>query len=174
MHGGRVPGYARKAAVRAELEDWGLNAARVDPAETLLRLLSQSAARVARYGGLLAAAYAGDEDFPDRFAGAGVAALIGHRYDLTRDGDPVAVAEAIRGLVELEAQERDRCARFAKLALDAGIEERRVRVAERQAETLELVIRAALERAGLGVAERARVIEAVPVVLGEIVAGGQA
>lgn len=186
MHGGRNPVYARKAAVRAEMQDWGLNAPGVDPGETLLRLLAQSAARVARYGLLLAEAYAAaaDQDGEPEVAragaavlarqlrGSGVAALIGWKFDLTRDGAAVPVAEAIRGLVELELKERELCARFAKLALDAGLDERRVRLAERQIDTLDAVLRAALDRAGLGAAERARVIDAVPVVLGEIVGGG--
>lgn len=162
------------AAVRAELAGWGLDAPTVDPGDTLLRLLSQSAARVARYGALLQAAYDGAVDFPERFAGAGVAALIGHRFAATMTGGRVEVGEAIRGLVELEAAERDRCARFAKLALDAGIEERRVRLAERQVDTLDAVLRAALRMAGLGPELQARVIDAVPAALGELVAGGGA
>lgn len=118
--------------MRAEVQSWGLDAPGVDPGETLLRLLAQAAARAARYADLLQAAYDGADDFPERFRGSGIAALIGHRYATTEDGDRVEVAEVVRGLVDLEAQERDRCARFAKLALDAGLEERRVRLAEHQ------------------------------------------
>lgn len=171
MHGGRNPTYARNAAVRAEVLAWGLDAPKVDPGETLLRLLSQSAARVARYGLLLAAAYTDAEAGAETFAGmpAGTRALIGHRYAATVHGDRVEIGEAIRGLVELEAAERDRCARFAKLALDAGIDERRVRVAERQAEVLEQVLRRALALAGFEGADAVRVIGFVPDALGELV-----
>lgn len=142
--------------MRAELMLWAPGDAKVDPGETLLRLLSQSWARVRLYSDLLAKAYEGAEDFPEAFAGAGVRALIGHKYDLTKDGDPVAVEEATRGLVALEAQERDRCAKFAKLAIDAGIEERRVRLAEREVDMMEAVIRRALDGLGLTAEQAAR------------------
>jgi hypothetical protein len=38
--------------------------------------------------------------------------------------------EAIRGLADLEAKERERCANFATKAIAAGLAERTVRVAE--------------------------------------------
>lgn len=167
-HGARAPRAAANAAIRRELAAWGLDAPTADPGETLLRLVSQSAARVSLYSSLLAAAYAGADDFPERFKGSGVAALIGHRY-VVSNGDRMEVAEAVRGLSELESQERDRCARFCGLAIDKGLDERRVRLAERQIDTLELVLRAALERAGLDAGLRTRVIDAVPVVLAELV-----
>jgi hypothetical protein len=40
--------------------------------------------------------------------------------------------EAIRGLADLEAKERERCANFATKAIAAGLAERTVRIAERQ------------------------------------------
>jgi hypothetical protein len=168
-HGAGNPQVAARAALRAEVAGWGLDAAEVDPGETMLRLLAQSSARVARYSRLLESAYSGDPDFPAEFAGSGVAALIGHRYAASMDGRRVEVGEAPRGLAELESQERDRCMHFAKLCRDAKLDERRVRLAERQVDTLELVLRAALERAGISDADRIRVIDAVPVVLGELV-----
>jgi hypothetical protein len=57
VHGGKAPRVARKAAVRAELEAWGLGDSKVDPGEVLLRLVSQSAARAELYAGLLREAY---------------------------------------------------------------------------------------------------------------------
>ena len=39
--------------------------------------------------------------------------------------------EAIRGLADLEAKERERCANFASKAVAAGLAERTVRIAER-------------------------------------------
>lgn len=56
-HGGKAPRVAKKALVRAELAAWGLGDSKVDPGETLLRLVSQSAARVELYGQLLSDAY---------------------------------------------------------------------------------------------------------------------
>ena len=57
VHGGKAPRVAKKALVRAELETWGLGDSKVDPGEVLLRLVSQSAARVELYGQLLRDAY---------------------------------------------------------------------------------------------------------------------
>jgi hypothetical protein len=173
LHGGAAPQVKRRAAVRAELSAWRLGEATVDPGETLLRLVSQSARRSALYSDLLERAYAGDPGFPAAFAGAGVAALIGHRLVHAGDGQTVAVAEDIRGLVRLESEERDRCARLCKLAIDAGIAERQVRMAEREGATLAAVIRRVLDGLGLSaeqqvlapvlVAREARAVGGVPV-----------
>src|SRR5690348_12049006 len=46
-----------KGMVVTEVHRWGLGDPTVDPGETLLRLLSQSAARVQLYAGLIADAY---------------------------------------------------------------------------------------------------------------------
>jgi hypothetical protein len=59
------------------------------------------------------------------------------------------VGDYVRGIVVLEAAERDRCAKFCKLAIDAGLAERMVRVAERQAETVAAAVREALADSGL-------------------------
>lgn len=163
MHSGKSGKKAKAlGAVVREVQAWGLTDEQVDPATTLLRLLAQSARRAARYGELLRMAFDGDPDFPAEFGGAGVSALVGHKYDLTREGDPVAVAEAVRGLVELEAQERDRCARFAKLALDAGIAERQVRLAEQQGALVASAIDRILDALGLSAEQRALVPQVVP------------
>jgi hypothetical protein len=164
-HGGMSKQVRRKAIVRAELSAWGLTDEHVDPGETLLRLVAQSARRAALYSDLLRRAYEDDPSFPDAFAGANVAALIGHKYALTKEGDRVAVEEAVRGLVELEAAERDRCARFCKLAIDAGLEERRVRLAEEQGAVIVSVIEAVLAGLGLSVEQRSRVPVVVPAAL---------
>lgn len=135
--------------------EWRPGTPTADPGETLLRLLAQSWARVGLYSRLLEAAYGGDPSFPAEFAGAGVAALIGHKYDLDSDGNPVAVEEAVRGLAKLEGDERDRCARFAKLALDAGIAERQVALAEAFGAGIASVVRAVLSDLGVAVDEPA-------------------
>lgn len=165
--------------VVVELRKWGLDGHTdlADPNETLLRLLTQSAARVSLFAGMLQEAYDAAErlraalehervvvspDVSERgpvdpddyeaeqpftedpavqaarldlrriFAMGGAAALIGFKYDADRYGRVYAVEEAIRGLAKLEADERDRCAKFAKLAIDAGLGERMVRLAETQ------------------------------------------
>lgn len=72
---------------------------------------------------------------------AGAAGLIGHTFAADKLAGVFASAEAVRSLVQLEAQERDRAVRYAKVAHDMGIAEREVRLAERQGEMLAQVIR---------------------------------
>jgi hypothetical protein len=159
---------------------WGLGDAHVDPAEVLLRLVSQSSARVQFYGQLLNEAYdaaerlkkaheSGDllvdktidedgapallmqarDDLDRIFHTGGVAALIGRTYSDNRDGSIYATGEQIRGLAELEARERDRCANFATKAVAAGLAERQVRLAERQGQMILQVLTAVFDELGL-------------------------
>jgi uncharacterized protein YgfB (UPF0149 family) len=58
-------------------------------------------------------------------------------------------------------QERQHLARVSKAALDAGVDERRVQLAESQAETLADVIRAVLDGLGLSAEQRAMAINIV-------------
>ena len=179
-HGGNAPHVKAKAAVRAEVLRWGLGDTTVDPGETLLRLVSQSAARAEHYARLLADAYdaaerlktahetgkllkAGARDGDGDSAGVqqakadldrifntgGVAALVGTTYSSSNTGSLYATGEAIRGLAKLEAEERDRCAGFAVKAIAAGLAEREVRIAEREAAAFFDVIEAALAGAGV-------------------------
>jgi hypothetical protein len=197
LHSGKPVARARaEAAVVAEVTRWGLGDATVDPGEVLLRLVTQSAARVELYSRLLEEAYAaagrlqatltveqlldpevreksvGDDvvqmpehaerqvarqDLVRIFSTGGVAALIGHQYSATKDGDVYAAGEAIRGLAKLEAEERDRCASFAAKAVAAGLAERQVRLAERQGQEMAGVFRRVLEALGLSDAQRALV-----------------
>src|SRR5215216_4040174 len=157
---GSNPHVASKAAVRAEVWSWGLGDTTVDPGEVLLRLVTQSAARAERYAMLLEEAYEaaerlkqahdagerieapGDEladtaetarrDLDRIFNTGGVAALVGNTYGAAKDVGVYGTGEAIRGLADLEAKERERCANFAAKAVAAGLAERTVRVAERQ------------------------------------------
>lgn len=151
----------------------------VDPGEVLLRLVTQSAARAQHYGRLLEEAYDAAErlktaheveglieetaegedesasvqvardDLKRIFTSGGVAALIGNTYGDSKTGGIYATGEAIRGLAKLEAEERDRCAGFATKAIAAGLAERTVRIAERQAEVMFDLIDAALASAGV-------------------------
>lgn len=177
LHAGTSPARARaKGNVVLEVRRWGLDDATVDPGETLLRLVSQSAARVQLYSGLLADAYAAADriaalsrehdlavtesteddaaalqvaraDLERVFTTGGVGVLIGHRYSSSAAGIYPA-GEQIRGLAQLEADERERCAKFAALAVGAGIAERQVRLAERQASTLVAVLAGVLDELG--------------------------
>jgi hypothetical protein len=187
LHGGISKAKAKaKGAVVVELQRWGLGDSTVDPGETLLRLVTQSAARCDLYAQLLGEAYeaaerlraAGQdavsveaegadaerarEDLKRIFTTGGVAALVGNVYAATKDGDIYATGEAIRGLAKLEAEERDRCATMATKAVAAGLAERSVRIAEQQGALLASVIRAILDDLGLSPEQQARVPEVVP------------
>jgi hypothetical protein len=153
MHAGRSAAVTKaKGAVATEVAAWGLTDPTVDPAETLLRLLTQSARRAALYADLL------ERQYLDK----GVAALVGVKVALDADGNAVDLGEYIRGLAELEAAERDRCAKFAKLALDAGIAERQVRLAERQGALVADAIGRILDALGLSEEQLALVGTVVP------------
>lgn len=153
-HGGAAPQVAAKAAVRAAAAEWGPTDTKEDPGDVLLRLVAQSARRVALYADLLQEQYeraaAGDIYGDDLGLPSNVRALIGHKFALSKAGDPVPIEEAIRGLVELEGIERDRCAGFAAKAIAAGLAERQVRLAEKQGEMMAEVLRAVLADTRLG------------------------
>ena len=172
-HGGSTRHIRVNAAVRAEVHDWGLGDTKVDPGEVLLRLVSQSAARVQLYSRLLEEAYQAaerlaqeqpseldgemipasghaSEDLQRIFNTGGVGALIGLTWGAAKDVGVYATGEAIRGLADLEAKERERCAGFATKAVAAGLAERTVKIAEQQGEMLAIVIRAVLTDPRLG------------------------
>jgi len=141
-HGAAAPQVANKAAVRAELADWGITDEKVDPGETLLRLLSQAARRANVYAAELQEKV---EELGLEKATVGVAF-----------GEGGAQGEYIRGLAQLESEERDRAANFARLALAAGIEERRVQMAERETSLLEDFLRAVLNDPQIGMSPEQR------------------
>lgn len=171
-HGGVPPAQLRaKGEVVLELRRWGLTSQRelVDPGETLLRLVTQSAARVEMYSRLLAEAVDAAErlqragvapqsdlleaetarlDLERVFNHGPVAALIGHTYAGTQTSGVIATGEKIRGLAELEAQERDRCASFAAKAVAAGLAERMVRASEQVAALTASAVERAMVRLG--------------------------
>jgi hypothetical protein len=174
FHGGASPHVASKAAVRAEVFNWGLGDSTVDPGEVLLRLVTQSAARAEQYAMLLEEAYEAAERLKRSFdAGAldideskeiaetaredldrilhtgGVAALVGNTYGAAKDVGVYVTGEAIRGLADLEAKECERCANFATKAIAAGLAERTVRIAERQGQLMVEMVQAALREVDL-------------------------
>jgi hypothetical protein len=56
-HGGAASQVRVKAAIRAEVMNWGLGHAHVDPGEVLLRLVTQAAARAEHHSRLLQEAF---------------------------------------------------------------------------------------------------------------------
>ena len=175
MHAGISTDQAKaKGAVVVELSKWGISDRTLDPGVTLLQLMTQSFQRAKLYGQLLEEAYAAAErlqgadqigelppsvdskadrdraaqDLQRIFATGGVSALIGHQYAADKEGGVFATGEAIRGLVNLEAQERDRAAGMAAKAVAAGLATRQVELAEKQGALVADVIRAVLTQLG--------------------------
>lgn len=143
-HAGKRPDAARaQGAVVKEIREWGLGDSTVDPGETLLRLVTQSAWRAGKYAGEI-------EHMVAEAGGDLRKALTADQYTVGEDGSAVKVGEYIRAMVKLESEERDRCGHFAKLAVAAGLAERQVRLAEQQGAMLAAVIRAILGDPDLG------------------------
>ena len=80
--------------------------------------------------------------------------LIGHTYAAAKDVGVFASGEAVRALVQLEAQERDRVVRFAKVAHDMGIAEAQTELAKAQADMMQAVVLAVFDRLALDAAQR--------------------
>lgn len=115
----------------------------------MLRLVTQSRARADR----LAVA------IEEKLAEEGVTledVLVGEQWAIDDDGRRHKTGEYVRGLVQLESQERDRLAGFAAKAVAAGLAERQVRVAERQGAALLAVLSAVLNDPRLGLSEAQR------------------
>lgn len=154
-HGGAKPDVLAKDQVRATVIAWGLHDEIVDPGETLLKLLSASARRANDYAAELTRMI-------EAYGGIGKA-LVGDQYMTTEDGKSVKVGEYIRGMAKLEAEERDRAARFATQAVAAGLAERQVRIAEQLGGHLAELMRAALADPDLALSAEQRA--AMPAVL---------
>lgn len=152
-HGANAPQIRKNAIVRAEIESWRLGESTDDPGETLLRLLTQSRIRADRYADELEALVAESPNLRD--------ALVGETWVATEHGETYKAGEYIRGLAQLEAIERDRCANFARIALAAGLAERTVRIAERQGELVAALLRSAFAAAELSPDQEERAYAAV-------------
>lgn len=150
-------GQARaKAAMVAEVARWTLGSDDVDPAHTLLQLLAQSKIRVDDYATRLV-------QFVDEHGGDLAAAMVDEQLVMSETGALQKVGEYIRGLATLEANERDRCAKFASLALQAGVAERQVRLAEQHGAMMATVLRMALGDPELALSAEQRA--AIPAVM---------
>lgn len=163
-HGGSARQVAVKAAVRYEVSQWVAGDTTEDPGEVLLRLVTQSSRRAALYASLLEEQYeraAAGEETTTLDSRIGV--LIGRKFSLNKEGRPVPVEEAIRGLVDLEMRERELCGSFATKAIAAGLAERSVRLAEKQGALIADVLRSVLTDPALGLSDAQRV--AVPALI---------
>lgn len=128
MHGGALPQVRRAAArrlavaeAREEVRRLGLHVD-ADPLDVLLDQVREAAGNVAAYR--LAITGLGIHVGPDGVATEPV------------DHERGYVPPDVHILVKLYDQERDRLTRYARMCIDAGVSERKVRVAEQQAGTL--------------------------------------
>jgi hypothetical protein len=140
-HGGGAKQVKAKAAVRAELLSWGVTDQTIDPGTQLLRLVTQSAARAEMYAQELKALV--DESPSLREA------LVAETWSATEQGDLYKTGEYIRGLAQLEAQERDRCASFCTKAVAAGLMKQQADLAKAQGELLVKSLQVILDRVSL-------------------------
>lgn len=168
-HGGTLPVVAAKMDrviiennAREQLAKFG-EASVTDPESALLDLVSQSAALVMFYGEQVSVLASKDSllDLDGKpfgpfgntsRVGAGMAQarhLFGPEIDLDKDGSEHVIGEQLRGIVVLWNEERDRLAKYAKAALAAGIEKRRVQMAEEHGEQIVLVVNNVLVQMGI-------------------------
>lgn len=147
-HGGSVP-HVKRAAARRLAEAAAARAVaretarlggslEVDPLDVLLQSVREAWANVAVLRMAL-------EELGVEVARDGAIAL--PERDVEWDKGGTHVPARVHILVGMYNEERDRAARYAKLCLDAGVDERRVRVAEQQAQALGNAVGRALDDA---------------------------
>lgn len=100
-------------------------------AEAYARLTAVAVARAEFYGDLLAQQYARE----------GVGGLIGHEYNADRFGSIYEKSELVRGLVQLEAAERDRATKLIRDGVRLGIEAKQVDVMRTYGQTVVTALR---------------------------------
>ena len=152
MHGASAPAPRRKArqrvAIAAAVREVGRlgGSLDVDPLDALLGLVREAAANVEVYRRLAAGLEAAVGEPDERVVAIGEQVIYGEK-----SASHVPAAPHI--FVAMYDSERDRLARYAKLCLDAGIDDRRVRLAEAQGAAMAGVIQAAVA-AAIGSLER--------------------
>jgi hypothetical protein len=104
-----------------------------------------------------------DEDRPD------TSGLIGFRYGMGgKDGISYVQSEEVRALVVLEAAERDRVVKYAKVAHDMGISDRLTSMAEQWGDIVAGRVSLMLSALNLTPAQEAMVPELLTLHLGSI------
>ncbi len=157
VHGGRAP-QVRAAARRrlafgeaeAELGRLGVPI-EVDPAEAMLQMVWEAAGNVAVLRGWIQRLRQADQliegydedDIMESLAsiGQGKTVARSQRGVIAGRIDPANWKAAPHVLVTMYNEERERLVKWAKACRDAGVEEHRVRLAERQGEMLAEVLR---------------------------------
>lgn len=88
------------------------------------------------------------------FITGGVTALVGHKYDVDRDGRVFAVDEGIRGLVQLEQKAHELVGKFCHLAVQAKVAETRIEMAQHIGVMIQAVILGVLRDLDIAATER--------------------
>jgi len=138
LHGARVLAD-RKA--RAALQSMAVPV-QMHPQEALLAMVWEAAGNVAWLGSRVQALAAGDGDR------AGQSGVVGGVMSSTVQGSLYEAREEERAIVRLYGEWVDRLAKISKMALDAGIEERTVRVAEEMGTFIVATVNRVLVRIG--------------------------
>jgi len=174
-HSGKRTMIARaQGEARVEVSAWsamGETAKPISAGMAVLGMLQASWLRCGVYGELLRrqVAVQGDqagdasEDAPE------TSGLIGFKYGAAgKDGTIYAQNEEIRALVQLEAMERDRVVKFAKVAHDMGISERLTSMAEMWGDLVAMRITGLLEGLQLSAEQMVLVPRLLEIHLGSI------
>lgn len=166
FHGGNLPTVTKGheatiAEFRANraLQTMAVPVQNADPEQTLLDLVAEAAGNVAFLGNAVMELAEQTDDADDKpFRGIRWSAstqyrrgkhLFGPKIDVDKDGTEHVVGEEERAMVKLYGQWADRLAKYAKMALDAGIERRRVEMAERHGEQIVVVVNNVLVQMGI-------------------------
>jgi hypothetical protein len=160
VHGGRAPQVKAAAKRRLALGEAEKELARlgvpieVDPAEAMLQMVWEAAGNVAVLRGWIQRLRQADqliegydeEDILDSMASIGQGKTVARNQRGVIAGriDPANWKAAPHVLVTMYNEERERLVKWAKACRDAGVEESRVRLAERQGEMLATVLRTLL------------------------------
>lgn len=162
-HGGSLPSVRRAWRERyiehqaeQQLAKFGKPVHDADAEQVLLDLVSEAAGNVAWLSRQVHAL--ATEDAEERGATLWNRSTTGYKegsklfgpvIDVDGMGMEHVIGEGERAMVKLYGQWADRLAKYAKAAIDAGIEKRRVEFAERQGETIVIVINNVLVQMGL-------------------------
>jgi hypothetical protein len=171
FHGGNAPQVRAGAARRIAIQNATLLVARlggtinIDPLDALLEMVQEAAANVAAYRLAIQelGIHVGQDENREGQTGVAVASS----YDDKGGRDPAAP----HILVNMYDAERDRLAKYSKMCIDAGVEERRVRLVEAQAQKLGAVVEAAVRALNPTPDDYRRAVQAAAQAMRQLAAG---
>lgn len=155
MHAGQRSEVAKAKGVAVSAWTALSGQVSVSATEAVLGMLQMSWLRVHLYAQLL-------QQQVDAAGADGPGGLVGETTGASPGIGLYATGEAIRGLAQLEAQERDRCVKFAKTAHDMGIAEQQISIAEQQGTLFADAFFRILDALDLSVEQQAKAVEVMP------------